>query len=54
MAKRGGKKLPDKRGFVDGPGGYRGKDDRDKGLVETVAPVVVALVVVVVIFLILL
>ena len=31
MAKRGGKKLPDKRGFVDGPGGYRGKDDRDKG-----------------------
>ena len=28
MAKRGGKKLPDKRGFVDGPGGYRGKDDR--------------------------
>tara|TARA_R110002012_G_scaffold316885_1_gene532475 strand:+ start:1029 stop:2261 length:1233 start_codon:yes stop_codon:yes gene_type:complete len=31
MAKRGGKKLPDKRGFVDGPGGYRGRDDRDKG-----------------------
>ena len=29
MAIRGGKKLPDKRGFVDGPGGYRGRDDRD-------------------------
>jgi|TARA_E500000318_G_scaffold87222_2_gene84116 hypothetical protein len=31
MAIRGGKKLPDKRGFVDGPGGYRGRDDRDPG-----------------------
>ena len=31
MAIRGGKKLPDKRGFVDGPGGYKGKDDRDRG-----------------------
>ena len=31
MAIRGGKKLPDKRGFVDGPGGYRGKDDRNPG-----------------------
>lgn len=26
---RGKKKLPGKRGLVDGPGGYRGKDDRD-------------------------
>jgi len=31
MAIRGGKKLPDKRGFVDGPGGYRGSDDRSHG-----------------------
>tara|TARA_R110002012_G_scaffold137272_1_gene292075 strand:- start:58 stop:1926 length:1869 start_codon:yes stop_codon:yes gene_type:complete len=31
MAIRGGKKIPDKRGFVDGPGGYRGRDDRDPG-----------------------
>ena len=31
MAIRGGKKLPDKRGFVDGPGGYRGRDDRNPG-----------------------
>jgi hypothetical protein len=31
MAIRAGKKLPDKRGFVDGPGGYRGRDDRSHG-----------------------
>jgi len=38
MALRGKKKLPEKRGFVDGPGGYRGlggyQDGSDGGLSE--------------------